>query len=232
MNTEEKPVEYVPGGGRTGFAITMMGMTIAVNIAAVATRVMQVNLLNTVLDGGSISLDTAERSDMIYRGVILLWIIVSVITAIAFLMWFYRARKNLQYFDVPGPLYSPVWAVIGFFIPVFNLIRPYQVAKEIWKSSGRLEDTNVNNAGGDDEPVSVIVKLWWGAFIISGTAAWIAKLHSSIGDDLVQNLLNKTGWIIAGEIFTVIGALLAITMIIKIDARQSRRHAQILSQQI
>ncbi len=49
---------------------------------------------------------------------------VLLLTAVAFLLWFYRAYQNLFAFR-PGPLqYSPGQAAGSFFIPVVNLLFP------------------------------------------------------------------------------------------------------------
>ena len=177
----------------------------------------------------SIPLDAAERNDMIYDGVAVLGIIVLLFTAIAFLMWFHRAHKNLQSFEATGLTYTPGWAVMAFFIPIINLVRPYQVAKEVWKASGQPESHNENGADWVNTPVSAIVQLWWGVFLTSNIVAAIGAQHF-VDDDIVRGFLNATAWVAVAQAFSVIGALLAITMIWKIDDRQSRRHAQMLSQ--
>jgi hypothetical protein len=84
------------------------------------------------------------------------------LTSIAFMTWLYRCRVNLRAFGTRRLRYSRNWAVFGFLIPVLNLIRPYQVAREVWQAS---------DPATSDPFEWKLVKppflfhAWWGTFI-------------------------------------------------------------------
>jgi hypothetical protein len=70
----------------------------------------------------------AEQADTAY-------IVGLLVTAIAFAAWFYRAYKNVSCFAPAAASHPPGAAVYGWIIPFVNLVRPYQIASEIWTAS-------------------------------------------------------------------------------------------------
>ena len=54
-------------------------------------------------------------------------LILVIVTGIITLIWFYRSNKNIHAFGAKE-VSSPRMAVIWWFIPVWNLWKPYQVA--------------------------------------------------------------------------------------------------------
>ena len=62
----------------------------------------------------------------------LLW----VATAVFFLMWMFRASKNLQSLQSYSQRFSAGWAVGWWFIPIMSFFRPYQVMAECCPRSG------------------------------------------------------------------------------------------------
>lgn len=78
---------------------------------------------------------------------------------ICFIQWFYRAYKNLHtvYDQLSCESY---WAVLGWFIPVINLYRPYSIMKELYK----LTADYLYFAKTDEEKYHLPldkVSLWW-----------------------------------------------------------------------
>jgi hypothetical protein len=59
---------------------------------------------------------------------------VYIATAVAFLMWLYRASNNVAAFG-QRTQHSSGWAVGSFFVPIMNLFVPYQATKDIWQKS-------------------------------------------------------------------------------------------------
>ena len=90
---------------------------------------------------------------------------IAIGTIVAFCMWFHRAIANLYALGLGSPRFTPAWAVGTFFIPVLNLFRPYQAAKEAWNHTDAV-------LAGDVGRYSVarssgVVALWWGLWLVS-----------------------------------------------------------------
>jgi len=94
-----------------------------------------------------------------------------VLTAIAFLIWFYRAYQTVNLAE--GTAHSPDQAVWTFLIPVLNLYRPYQIATEIWRKS---------SPGGADLGHSGLIIAWW-AFWVLGRGCPLFMTVTLMPDD-------------------------------------------------
>jgi hypothetical protein len=167
----------------------------------------------------------------------LLYFLFLIITAIVFLVWLSRAYKNLRPLGVE-PQYSTGWVIGSWFVPLLNLVRPFQIVKELWLES----DPDNLPAEGAAEPVGFggtldqiranvpLLNAWW-FFWISGTAA------SRVSARLAQDIANVEDYIfgckvqlIPALLLTVAGVL-AIFVVRGITTRQNQRHQLLVTRQ-
>jgi hypothetical protein len=134
---------------------------------------------------------------------------IALLTAgVTFLMWIYRANKNLhalgsQASDTPG------WAVGFWFIPFLNLYKPFRNAQEVWVLSGqgtteRDEDgySVQPNASGAPQ----IITAWWTAWILSGITA---------------RAIDSGPGLLLSSALTVVAGVCVILMIRGVEERQA-----------
>jgi protein TonB len=71
-----------------------------------------------------------------------------------FIAWLYAIHKGLR---ARGARlrFASHWAITGFFVPILNFVRPYQVVTDAWTGARNLQ------ADGRSEPIPLRVKLWW-----------------------------------------------------------------------
>jgi len=97
-------------------------------------------------------------------------------TAVAFMTWLYRARANLRAFGTRQLRFSRNWAVFGFLIPLLNLVRPYQVTREVWQAS---DPTNTDPFEWTQVRPPLLFRAWWGTFVtftvFKGLAFWMHR---------------------------------------------------------
>lgn len=150
---------------------------------------------------------------------------VYLITAIFFLIWLNKANKNLTPLGADYLEFTSGWAVGWWFIPFANLVKPFQVVKEVWResdpevaeSSGFLS----NVAGG----APGYIALWWGLWIASNVANNIAASTSqATSSESVQ--LSGAVFVASGSL-GVAAAVLAIMVVRDITQRQELRFARI-----
>jgi hypothetical protein len=81
-----------------------------------------------------------------------------------------------------GPPYAPGWAVGYFFIPILNLFRPYQVAKEVAEGSdpASIGDVSSQPNVGQKPPIGV----WWTMWIITGLLSQSAAVTTAFATPL------------------------------------------------
>jgi hypothetical protein len=144
-----------------------------------------------------------------------------IVTAIFFVIWFYRAHANLHPLGARRLTYTSGWAAGCWFVPLLNLFRPVQIAQEIWRNS----DPNVGDGRDVDASTSqssTLIGFWWAGWIIMGVINFVSA-RMWRGVDSPESFRAATIAGMFGEAATIIAALLALAVVIGIDARQMQR---------
>ena len=87
--------------------------------------------------------------------------------AISFMMWLRRAAEFARRAGLPAAR-DPMWAVLGFFVPIVNFWFPYQVARDLFPPG---------------HPGRRLVGRWWASWIVLGVAVyplWLAAIFSTV----------------------------------------------------
>ena len=124
--------------------------------SVIDTTILDINLLNTTT------------------------IFIGIIGLIVILFWFHRANKNIHAFGAKE-ITSPRMAVIWWFVPIFHLWKPYDIAQEIWKASNPHLNI-INGTEWKHSPASDIIKLWWILGILSFFVFIIGGFFTPIGN--------------------------------------------------
>ena len=133
---------------------------------------------------------------------------------IVFLIWFYRAHRNLQALGITRGRYSSPWTVLLFLVPILNLYYAYDLVKELWRQSspdlGFSDDFLKQHAFTLKHYPSKtpLIGLWWGFTIASVVAARISV-------DLISDAF-------------ALGASIFLILIVKnTDARQEEKRRRL-----
>jgi hypothetical protein len=95
-------------------------------------------------------------------------------TGIVFLVWFHRARKNIELFSPIPPALSTGWAIASWFTPLVNFWFPKQIAHDIWKAS----DPQAPLRGGSTPGRHALLWPWW----LLWSAAWLCGWYGVLAD--------------------------------------------------
>ena len=79
-----------------------------------------------------------------------------LVVGILFVIWFYRAARAARGIGLPGAR-SPIWAVLGFLVPVVNFWFPYQVGRDLFP---------------DGHAARTTIKRWWALYLVLSVASW------------------------------------------------------------
>ena len=141
--------------------------------------------------------------------------LVTVATAIASLLWIYRASRNLHSLGALGQRFSPGWAVGWWFIPIFFFFRPYQVMVEIWKGSTPRAsgETTLDWKSG---AVSALLPWWWACWIAQWFIGLISGITEASGGSIEVALL--------GDAINICWAVLSIALVWQTTKRQDEKH--------
>jgi hypothetical protein len=155
-------------------------------------------------------------------------LVTFVIAAIAFLPWFYRAYANLPALGVSRLRHPTGWAVGAWFVPFLNLIRPKQIADDVYRGS-RPEA----RAGGDPAsiPAPALLHWWWAMFLLSGLGNAIGVSMVNSANDGVQATpeavrqaieQEQTGFLVSAVAGCsgIVSAVLAVIFVLRVTGMQ------------
>lgn len=190
---------------------------LALDVVAIVSDLLQMHLLDRVAKGGKLSDSEASANDVRQGAIAILQTGAFLFSGVAWLSWLHRAYASLRLVGTGKSKFTPGWAVGYWFIPVINLLRPYQIVRDLWIRSDRLNaDVSV-----EDAPSPSLVGSWWLVYIASGVAAWVVRAGDGSGRT-VDRLMNNTLWSVVLNVAAVASALLAAAVVRGIHLRQQR----------
>lgn len=157
--------------------------------------------------------ESGQNSNMYILLGALLNMIVYLACAIVFIMWFRRAYHNLHQMRISGLVMSEGWAAGAWFIPIYNLWGPFNIAVNLFK---KTEEILVENK------LTVVKRLrhrvvanWWFLWIVVGilgvVESQLTKMTLHADEPEIEIAAIYSG--LLASILAIPMALLAIKMI-------------------
>lgn len=151
-------------------------------------------LLGHILDAAGVTQFTSPFSggdmtsqQMGFGAVGMLVILAAIVRGVLCLHWMWRANKNAH--SLASMIETtPGWAWGAFFVPIWNLFKPFQAMSEIWRSA-----ENPVSWRGIATPA--ILWVWW--------ALW---LGIGVFSRLVETAAESAGAPITGTIMTLVAS--------------------------
>ena len=144
-----------------------------------------------------------------------------IATVVVFLMWLNRANKNLSALQAPAVEFSSGWAVGWWFIPFANLVKPYQVVREVWWDSDPDFDEEPTFLSASLKTAPTFVGVWWGFWIASNIFENISSRAFDL-DSIANTEIGGMLFIVSG-VLSGVAAWLAVKVVRDITGRQDQR---------
>ncbi|MFH1148820.1 MAG: DUF4328 domain-containing protein [Pseudomonadota bacterium] len=223
--THTHPVEFFrPSSAR--LVILFLTLCIILDVAALALGTAQIKLLSEIDQGGAVDETEIQRND---DRQLMGWIVrrsVYWATVVVFLVWIYKAYRNLSALGSTKLRYSAAWAVGAFFVPILQFFRPYQIIREIWKGSDPAVEAYDESHSEELSAPSLIGWWWviWVAHHLTGAYANIASRDmESLSTATAGGYLTITWINFISDILEAVSAVLAILVVKKIYERQMEK---------
>jgi hypothetical protein len=216
------------------FLIALLWGMLILEIVSFTSDFMEYKLLYGWANGENVSTSEAEANDARQGLIGSFYLIIYGITSITFIVWFFRAHKNLRRAFVPGLKYKSGWTIGSFFVPILCLFRPFQLMKETWKGSTLLYKTRYIKSW-DEYATDPLIRWWWGMFILS---AYLGNLSLMllIRPESIDQFLTSDILKMIDDILGIPLALVTIQMIKKIthlqDEAKRKAHLGMMGQAI
>lgn len=162
-----KLIPFLDNRDRANWAIIAMVVETAILIFFLISARQTIGVAKDYLEGSASSdavLESLQSMDTIGK----IYLLLTLVNAIVFIMWFHRAYKNLANCGRPSlASWGPGWAIGGWFVPFLNLVRPVQIAQEIGQGMQKLALVR-----SKEDLVKVValplIGVWWGISIFHG----------------------------------------------------------------
>ncbi|MCT4639310.1 MAG: DUF4328 domain-containing protein [Bacteroidales bacterium] len=145
-------------------AIIFIGIVTSLKMIYLIFNIVDLDLYKRVVEQGVYTMEEIENSDFRNLTYFVVYVIVYIFSAIAFIMWFRRAYYNLKNLGVRTSC-DEGWAAGAWFVPIMNLFRPYQIMRELYQVS----DMYIKSKDENHKPNKLIfVGWWWALWIFTG----------------------------------------------------------------
>jgi hypothetical protein len=162
--TPERSGRFLSATPAARWIVGIMAVVVLLRVLETANDVYGISLMNRAIAGAT--LEDGEISGLNGRASAGAWgnIIAALAAAVLFCVFMPRANRNARALSDERLNFTPGWAAGVFFVPIWNLYKPYQAMKELWQHS--------DPAGGSSwgVPAPALVGWWWGLYLVSGGA--------------------------------------------------------------
>lgn len=146
---------------------------------------------------------------------------------IVFLIWFYRAHRNLQALGIRRGRYSSPWSVLLFLVPILNLYYAYDLVKELWRQSS--PDLGFSDGFLKQHAFTLehypsktpLIGLWWGFTIASLLAARFSLMIIS------HERITGTWMDLTSDALAAAASILLLLIVKNTDARQEEKYRRL-----
>jgi hypothetical protein len=224
MAETDKPYLYKDLTKLTRWAKWLLWASVAISVISVISGIMEYRLLQAIAAGqfdSDAEMTAAAQANDLRQGIIgVAYIVLLLATSVVVLVWIYDANRNAHALGAAGMRFAPGWAVGWYFIPIFNLWKPYQAMKEIWKASA-------DPGNWQAQPRSPLLPWWWFLWIVSCIVA-NAMFRYTLKAEELDELINASGISIASDALDVPLDLVLIAIIDRIWRMQAGHKAATL----
>lgn len=139
--------------------------------------------------------------------------VLSLASAVLFLMWLGRVRDNARLLSGRSPRYSGIWVLLGWVIPLGNLWIPRGIVADVFRDSS------------PGRRLPWVVNVWW--------VLWLVALVSDVGvinrhstDELIARSYGDV-WPLLLSDLVVVGAAVAGAFVVRAVTRvQAEREGE------
>ena len=142
-------------------------------------------------------------------------VVATLVTGILFISWLYTAHHSAR-MDRAALRHGSGWAIGGWFVPVLNLWRPFQMVTDVRRGATGDRDADVPRTQG----------WWWGTLLASYVLSLVsgelydraARIPDDEPDRYLDAFASAATWERYTCAFTILSAILAIFVVREIHA--------------
>jgi hypothetical protein len=135
---------------------------------------------------------------------------VTLLCALAFLLWLDRVRDNARALSGAEPRYGHLWLFLGWIVPVVNL----------WIPRGIVADAH--RSVFPDRRLPAVVNWWW-ALWLAGLAGGVGLIYADSTDEVIARAYTDVLPLLVADVVIVAAAGTAALMVRTLTTAQQQR---------
>jgi Domain of unknown function (DUF4328) len=226
MSSRNMVEPYMSSRRLANLLMAVLAVNIVVQLVAIGLTFTHIDLLYKIMEETT-AVARAQRQAGETREAVMriVQLIAFTLSAGTFLIWLYRAYKNLKPLGAERR-HSTALAVGAFLVPIINLVLPFQIFQEMWRASDpetiAVRDAKSVTAFIEDSSKSLLVVVWWGLWLLTIINLVVAyRWHAS------WQILNEeiiASWLITmSSLLFILNSIVTIVLVKKITDRQDEK---------
>lgn len=183
-----------PNEQRAKTAKILIWIVLAIEILMLISDFLEYQLLSNASAGGIISTESATANDLRQQIISIVYLIAYITSAVTFISWFRRAYYNLHT-QISNLRFDEGWAAGAWFVPFVNLVRPYQIMKELYQETEHLLAERGENHNPQNS--TALLSGWWTLWIIVGLIGNFILRYSLNADEIEELMVVSIASIIS-----------------------------------
>ncbi|MEU8825936.1 DUF4328 domain-containing protein [Streptomyces sp. NPDC048636] len=194
--------------------LTTFGIWLVLTVIHLYLNLSLFGAYRDLLDGTGTEAAVDHRKDAVEPMEMFL-LACALAVLVMWLIWFRRAYLNATVLTPGRQRFSSGYAVGAWFIPIAQLWQPKQIANDIWNSSVSPGPGRVSRS---------VLHWWWVLFVVM---FWVEPITGlvDIGSETSRERQVAAGFVIADDLVSLLCAVLAMTVVVRITRMQDQRMA-------
>ncbi|WP_434595480.1 DUF4328 domain-containing protein [Streptomyces sp. A5-4] len=200
--------------------VALLGAVIAVDLLSIFVSLRVRSLMGDVIVGNFVSDAALEGVDSLTLVATVLFYGSVVASAVVFVVWFFRVRRNAEIFAPDLQRRGAGWAIGAWFVPIGNLWLPRGIATDILAAS-RRDPYGLGKSKGES---GAVLDVWWTMWVASmlfNRWSWTTYRDA----DTAQELGEAADVAVIGELINITAAVFAILFVRMLTRMQQLKAA-------
>ncbi len=219
--TDDRRIEQAqPLDSLARWTVWSLLLAAVVSAASLALDLPHLIRVEDALDGQLTSAELAESRNRTDAGLLVagLALLPAVFT---FLLWYYRAYRNLPRLGATD-LKHRNWAIVLYwFIPLVSLLLPKRVLNDVWRASDP-EPPPAQGRRWRGRPIPTLLGWWWGVVVAYQLATGRVFALDTTGDGL-EDERSEMLFSIFADLLGIAASVITILVVKRVTERQEER---------
>ncbi|MCF2528412.1 DUF4328 domain-containing protein [Yinghuangia soli] len=217
-------MQLKPVRGLAVWVYVTLGLAMATSLLSAVALFRRASLMADLDSGGllAVSMDDVNSADRFVAIAGVASLAALIAAGVVFIVWLFRARKNIDLFGLYTPQLGVGWTIGSWFCPILNLWFGARVVDDVWKGSDASQGKNDSAAFIGR---TKLIVAWWLPFVLSWVLSRIPLAMPGSGS--AEDIRASDLVLAVSDLLMLAAGVGALLIVRRITAMQEERTAQL-----